>query len=241
MSQSYQPLVGTDTLTASRTIINNDFDALLTSFSGTAFPTLNIGVGMSCFRTDQNKVYRLRSTGPAVWQLVEDLIKTPLWADDNLSALTNKPLARTNLGVGDGHLPGLASNVAASAGEVGEVITAAGTSAALTSGATTALGSISLGAGDWDISATFQFNASGGTTVTDYNGAVSLTSASLTPHGPMVFTYRIPSVADHSKYFGLPPSQALINATTNFYINARAVFGGTAPTVTWSLRARRMR
>ncbi len=73
MSQSFAPLVGTDTLTASRTIINNNFDALLTTNSGTAFPTVNIAVGMGCYRTDTQRVYRLQSTGPAVWVLVENL------------------------------------------------------------------------------------------------------------------------------------------------------------------------
>lgn len=152
-----------------------------------------------------------------------------------------KSQARDNIGMSDGHLPGIASNIAASAGEIGEVITAGATSGSLTSGVTTAMGSISLTAGDWDISATVQFNASGGTTITDYNGAVSLTSASLTPHGPMVFTHRVPAAADHSDHFTFPPTQALINATTSFYLNARSVFTGTAPTVTWSIRARRMR
>lgn len=149
--------------------------------------------------------------------------------------------ARSNIGMADGHLPGIASNTAASTGEVGEVVSASGTSGSLTSGVTTALGSISLTAGDWDISATVQFNASGASTITDYNGAVSLTSASLTPHGPMVFTHRVPAAADHSEHFAFPPVQALINATTSFYLNARSVFTGTAPTATWSIRARRAR
>ena len=152
-----------------------------------------------------------------------------------------KSQARSNIGMSDGHLPGIGSNTAASTGEIGEVITAGATSGSLTSGVTTAMGSISLTAGDWDISATVQFNASGASTITDYNGAVSLTSASLTPHGPMVFTHRVPASADHSEHFAFPPTQALTNATTSFYLNARSVFTGTAPTVTWSLRARRMR
>ncbi|MBJ7405935.1 MAG: hypothetical protein JHD07_22535 [Bradyrhizobium sp.] len=106
----------------------------------------------------------------------------------------------------------------------------------------TALGSISLGAGDWDVSASIQFNASGGTTSTDYNGAISASSASLTPYGTsLAFTQRLPASADHSENFSIPPAQALINATTSFYLNARSVFSGTPPTATWSIRARRAR
>lgn len=158
--------------------------------------------------------------------------------------LTNpqKSQARSNIGMSDGHLPGITSNTAASTGEVGEVVTASGTSGSLTSGVVAALGSISLGAGDWDVSASIQFNASGGTTSTDYNGAISASSASLTPYGTsLAFTQRLPATADHSEHFAIPPAQALINATTSFYLNARSVFTGTAPTATWSIRARRMR
>ncbi|WP_245471193.1 carbohydrate-binding protein [Bradyrhizobium genosp. SA-3] len=143
---------------------------------------------------------------------------------------------------GAGHLPGIAGNTAASTGEVGEVISASGTSGSLSNGVVAALGSISLTAGDWDVSATVQFNASGGTTSTDYNGAISTTTASLTPYGTSIaFTQRIVSSADHSENFVIPPVQALINSTTSFYLNARSAFTGTAPTSTWSIRARRMR
>ncbi|TGN80570.1 hypothetical protein EOW77_0028180 [Bradyrhizobium yuanmingense] len=153
-----------------------------------------------------------------------------------------KSQARTNIGMSDGHLPGIASNDAASAGEIGEIVSASGTSGSLSSGVTTNLGSIPLAVGDWDITATIQFNASGGTTITDYNGAISSTSASLTPYGTsLAFTQRVPAAADHSENFAFPPVQALINATTSFYLNARSVFTGTAPTATWSIRARRMR
>ncbi|MET4190673.1 MULTISPECIES: hypothetical protein [unclassified Bradyrhizobium] len=73
MSQSFVPLAGTDTLTASRSALNNNADALLTSFSGTAFPVTNIAVGMTCYRTDLQKTFRLRSTGPAVWVQSDNL------------------------------------------------------------------------------------------------------------------------------------------------------------------------
>ncbi|MEY9184994.1 hypothetical protein [Bradyrhizobium sp. USDA 313] len=176
-------------------------------------------------------------------------VTKPLLAANNLSDLTNAATARSNLGLTEsivtatvGHLPGIASNTAASTGEVGEVISASGTSGTLTSGTIAALGSISLTAGDWDISATIQFNAAGGTSSTDYNGAISTTSANLTPYGTSIaFTQRLPATADHSENFAFPPVQALINATTTFYLNARSVFTGTAPTASWCIRARRMR
>lgn len=41
--------------------------------------------------------------------------------------------------------------------------------------------------------------------------------------------------------FTVAPTQALLNATTALYINAQAVYTGSATTATWSIRARRMR
>jgi hypothetical protein len=141
-----------------------------------------------------------------------------------------------------GNLPGIASNTAAAAGKVGEVISASGTSGTLTSGVTAALGSISLTAGDWDVSAMVTFNTGGATSTTDYYAALSATSASLTAYGTSIQIHqRISAMADHSESFAIPPTQALINATTSFYLNAQAVYTGTATTATYSIRARRAR
>lgn len=168
---------------------------------------------------------------------------------NNLSDLASAATARGNLGLTEsivtatiGHLPGIASNAAASAGEVGEVVSASGTSGSLSSGVTANLGSIPLPEGDFDISAMVTFNTGGGTNSTDYYVALSETSASLTPYGTSIQMHeRTPSTADHSQSFTVAPTQALTNATKSFYLNARAVFTGTAVTATWSLRARRMR
>lgn len=96
MSQSYVPLVGGNTLTASRALINNMFDALASQFSGTAFPTTNLVVGMTCLRTDEAKVYQLVSTGPSVWKMIFDLGKTMQHKEDADAlyfALANKSTA----------------------------------------------------------------------------------------------------------------------------------------------------
>src|SRR4051812_33605643 len=82
MSQTFAPLVGTDTLTASRTTLNNNIDALKSAFSGTSFPATNLVIGMEAYRTDQSKIYRLTSTGPSVWTLVQDLSKVPAFTSD---------------------------------------------------------------------------------------------------------------------------------------------------------------
>lgn len=173
-----------------------------------------------------------------------------LSSTNNLSDLSNKSTARGNLGLTEdivtaaiGHLPGIASNTAAATDEVGEVISASGTSGTLSSGVTTALGSVPLTAGDWDVTATVQFNTGGATSTTDYYVSLSATSGSVAaPYGTSRTLHeRIPAAADHSNAFTIMPTQALLNATTTLYINAEAVYTGSATTATWSIRARRMR
>ncbi|MEY9881458.1 hypothetical protein [Bradyrhizobium sp. USDA 329] len=142
-----------------------------------------------------------------------------------------------------GNLPGIASNSAAASGKVGEVISASGTSGSLTTGTGTALGSIPLTAGDWDVSAMVQFNTGGGTSTTDYYVSLSATSASIAaPYGTSIVLHeRVPAMTDHGDGFTIAPTQALLNSTTTLYINARADYTGTATTATWSIRARRAR
>lgn len=83
MSQSYVVVADTDTLALSRSYINNNYDALLTEFSGTSFPTLNIKVGMNCYRSDLNKTYKLTSVAPSsVWTLITDLGQVQIGRDD---------------------------------------------------------------------------------------------------------------------------------------------------------------
>ena len=71
MAQTYNDIASTDTLSASRQKILDRDDAIKSSFSGTAFPTTNLLVGMTCFRTDENKLYRLKDTTPT-WVLEMD-------------------------------------------------------------------------------------------------------------------------------------------------------------------------
>lgn len=72
MAQTYNTIASTDTLSASRQVILDRDDAIKSSFSGTAFPTTNLLVGMRCHRTDLNKVYVLKDTTPT-WIEVEDV------------------------------------------------------------------------------------------------------------------------------------------------------------------------
>jgi hypothetical protein len=141
-----------------------------------------------------------------------------------------------------GNLPGLSGNTAAAAGKIGEVIQTSGISGSLTSGVAAQLATLSLTAGDWDVSWTIQFNTGGSTTTTDYYASASTSSASLTAMTNSVALHeRISSMTDHGFPMSHAPFQSLLSATTSIYLNAQWVGGGTAVSVTYTFRARRMR
>lgn len=71
MAQTYPTIPSTDSLTASRQKLLDRDDAATSNFSGTAFPSTGLLVGMTCYRTDQNILYVLKDTTPT-WIEVSD-------------------------------------------------------------------------------------------------------------------------------------------------------------------------
>lgn len=64
--QNYTEIPSSTTLSDSLSqILNNDKTALSLS-SGTSFPTVNLQLGMPCFRTDEQKLYILTVVSPPV-------------------------------------------------------------------------------------------------------------------------------------------------------------------------------
>lgn len=64
------------TLANSLGYINDNFRSLLTNNSGIAFPSVELELGMSCFRTDQLKMYNLVNVEREIWVLTMDLTQT---------------------------------------------------------------------------------------------------------------------------------------------------------------------
>lgn len=55
--QQYVDILGTDLVKNSRDTINNNIKTVGSNYSGTAFPTDNLLVGMTCYRTDRKELY----------------------------------------------------------------------------------------------------------------------------------------------------------------------------------------
>lgn len=74
--QTYKKLDPTEALKTSIPAMQESIDSVASSFSGTAFPTENLFVGMHCVRTDLNTEYvctKIDENGAATWQDVNNL------------------------------------------------------------------------------------------------------------------------------------------------------------------------
>ena len=55
--QQYTDILGTDLVKNSREKINNNIKTVGSNYSGTVFPTTDLMVGMTCYRTDRKELY----------------------------------------------------------------------------------------------------------------------------------------------------------------------------------------
>ncbi|WP_097190394.1 hypothetical protein [Caballeronia arationis] len=135
---------------------------------------------------------------------------------------------------------GTTTNNNASAGAVGEFVTATGTATSLTSGTVVNLASIPLTAGDWDVWGTVYFSNATGTTSTSQLAWCSTTSAT----APAVPLYNIIGASipqNTANSVNTQPLRISIASTTTVYVSGEAFFSGGTATGTGFIRARRIR
>lgn len=69
--QEYNELVTSDACNTYLEKADKNIQSVASTFSGTAFPTTNLKVGMQCMRTDDsNNIYKLTSVSPVNWELI---------------------------------------------------------------------------------------------------------------------------------------------------------------------------
>lgn len=144
-----------------------------------------------------------------------------------------------------GQFLGTNTNNNATAGNIGEeVITtlplASGVSMP-TSGTIYQIATISLGAGDWDISATGVLQPNAGVNVVSLTCGVTTTTATLPTDPPGLARIGIPYVHQTTNFstLAIPPFRASLSGTTSYYLNC-VVSGGVAGGA-GTIRARRIR
>lgn len=140
--QKYTKIPTSQTLQSSLPLILDNDLTVMSQNSGTAFPTSNLVVGMSCLRTDQDKIYTLKSInseGVTTWVETSNL-NAKVWTD-----LNHGPDSGLNADMVDGiqaakvatanQLLALDANKKLPASITGDAATVAGYKPGLTSGA----------------------------------------------------------------------------------------------------------
>ncbi len=145
-------------------------------------------------------------------------------------------------------LSGTNTNDSAAAGYVGEYIEssiAIGSAVSLTSPNASNVTSISLTAGDWDVSADVTYNAAATTNFTLAFHSISNTSGTQdSTTGAAYNAYRFPTGNVPAAGFntaGVGPVRKLLSATTTIYLVAQATFTVSTMSAYGIIRARRVR
>jgi hypothetical protein len=129
----------------------------------------------------------------------------------------------------------------ANTGSVGEYVTATAGPTSLTSNTLTNITSISLPAGDWEVSGNILFTVGAGASMTIAQSAVSSTSATL-PAAPLYAQISGISLGAGAQWTIEAPVQRInVSSTTTVYLVTLAVFSGGTTTATGVIRARRPR
>lgn len=152
--------------------------------------------------------------------------------------------------VGDGTITnasvdirGVSGGIAASAGFVGEVISslvASGAATSLTTATAKNVTSISLTAGDWDVSGNINFIAATATT-TSTSGGITTTSATVPTDGTEVFSGVQVTLLSGNDSITIPRKQINVLTTTTVYLVGSCTFSAGAVTAFGSISARRIR
>lgn len=132
---------------------------------------------------------------------------------------------------------GIASNAAASTGNIGEVVTASGSGVALSNGGVVNVCSITLSAGDWDVRGNVTFGNAGLTTYSLLQAGWSLTNGAMANHQQIQINFQ----NGDSNLLNTQTGQLLLNASTSFWLVAGSSFSGGSPTCSGTIQARRMR
>lgn len=141
-----------------------------------------------------------------------------------------------------GQIPGTATNDSASAGNIGEFITASLSNVALTTATAANICSITLTAGDWDVWGEVYFNPAGATTITAIAAGTATTSTVL-PTAPGGGLVQIAATMTTGTPQALPVGveRYSLGGSTTIYLVALSDFGTSTMQANGKISARRAR
>lgn len=135
---------------------------------------------------------------------------------------------------------GTAGNDNAQSGSIGEYASNTTTATPMTTAVVANAASVTLTAGDWDVTGTVTYTPAASTTISNLLNGISTTSGTLGPAGttvsmsPSWTTGTVETIA-------APTVRVSLSATTTVYLVARASFGVSTMTCDGFIRARRVR
>ena len=198
-------------------------DSEIALFSGTGGKTLKRATGSGIVKAASG---------------VYNTISIPSDADQFLngaaSPVYQKPTTR---------ITGTTTNNNATAGDLGEYIEsqlASGSATSLNTATPKNVTSISLTAGDWDVTGVIDY-VLGTTTATDFKGGSSSTSATFGPQDSFINMESKSTGLTDTFSYNIPTVRFLLNSTTTVYLVAQATFSAGTVDAYGTIRARRMR
>jgi hypothetical protein len=135
---------------------------------------------------------------------------------------------------------GVTNGSAAAAGQVGQFVTSTATSVALTNGTAANITSISLTAGDWDVSGQVAFLTASGTTMVGYECGINTTSAAMPANTYDWGALNYSSTGAVTEAISCPVQQINVATTTTVYLVGLAAFTGSTVSASGRIRARRV-
>ena len=137
-------------------------------------------------------------------------------------------------------LAGTTAGAGAPAGIIGQLLTSLGTATTLTSATAANLTTLSLTAGEWDVSATMLISPAGTTTTTARTVGISTTSATQPTALGSLMTLGSSLPAGVSETISSPTLRFGLTSTTIIYLVATVTFAISTMQATGFIRARRV-
>lgn len=162
------------------------------------------------------------------------------------SAGTGNTLQISSVTVSRGQYPGESTTGNATAGNIGEYVTSSvvqGSALALTTATGLTITSISLTAGDWDVSGSIMFLPGASTSITRYLGSFSLTTNTLDTTPGRLVGYSTPAVVPTALIgaFTIPTFRFSLSGTTTIFLIAQSDFTVSTNSAFGFIGARRAR
>lgn len=239
-----------------------------TSLGATIVTTLNgltVSNSAGTLTIPNNASAVLQMTGNFTLNLTAAGASTPtfpsgthtLVGQDTTDTLTNKTFNSTDVGnvlqvggvtVFKGQFPGTATNDSATAGNIGEYVEsviASGAATSLTTGTPKTITSISLTAGDWDVSGNISFITVAGTSVTgtfsSISGTTNTMDATAGKQAGGFWAAIVPGASTPAFSTPVGPYRLSLSGTTTVFLVAQGFFTANTLTGYGIIRARRAR